>query len=457
MQIAAHSDLMLRALVLGGEADGHHDLRDLTGNLGQQGCEVWLIPTLEEALAELSRQAVDLIFLDIDSVSQTDTNSIPSLLAGNPWTRLIGITRRASASAVIDADGPGVSDYLLKPITDGQVRNVVQRTIERRQLEKKLVSLQAALKENAIDPESSSVETNMLAVLEMARRVARSQATLVIRGETGSGKQTLVRNIQRWSDRADEPFCIVVCQEDGADAMEAELFGLPTGDGKTAGKVEICDRGTLVLQEVGDLPLRLQPAILRLLKDQEFERPDESTCRRCNVRLIATTSRDLTTAVAAGTFRADLLMALNVIQIDIPPLRSRPADILPLAESYLAFFARRSRHPALTFSREAGHVLTHYHWPGNVRELRNIVERAALLCTGETVDVMHLPPNLLNSRLDITIGDLIPLAAVEEAHIRRVVKSARSLRQAATILDIDSGTVVRKMKRYGSSGDPTGQ
>jgi NtrC-family two-component system response regulator AlgB len=141
------------------------------------------------------------------------------------------------------------------------------------------------------------------------------------------------------------------------------------------------------------------------------------------------------------------------VQIDIPPLRHRQADIPFLAERYLAFFGRRAQRPVLSFSREAMHVLTQYRWPGNVRELRNVVDRAVILCGGDTINVSHLPANLLNSKLDITIGDLIPLAVVEEAHIRRVVKSARSLRQAATILGIDSGTVVRKMKRYGAADD----
>jgi NtrC-family two-component system response regulator AlgB len=285
----------------------------------------------------------------------------------------------------------------------------------------------------------------MVASLELARRVAQSQANLLISGEIGTGRGRLAQAIHIWSDRAAQPLAMVTCRSDPGDALEAELFGL-------TGKVEFCDAGTLVLEEINELPMRLQPRILRLLKDREFERQDETTRRKINLRMIATTSADLQQAVDKGLFRADLLLSLNVVQIDIPALRHRPLDLPLLAERYLAFFARQNHRSILGFTPEATHVMSRHRWPGNTRELRNLIERAVLLCRGEYIGVEHLPPNLLNTASNVAIGDLIPLAIVEELHVRRVVAAARSMRQAASILGIDAGTVVRRMKRYETAG-----
>jgi NtrC-family two-component system response regulator AlgB len=189
---------------------------------------------------------------------------------------------------------------------------------------------------------------------------------------------------------------------------------------------------------------------LRLLKEREFERGDETTRRRVDVRIITTTSADLQQAVAAGSFRSDLLLAMNVVQINLPPLRDRPNELPLLARQYLAFFSQKNHRAITGFTPEAIYALRQHRWPGNVWELRNVIERAVLLCTVDCIGVEHLPPNLLNTTSYVQIGDLIPLSIVEELHVRRVVESARSLRQAATILGIDAGTVVRRMKRYGS-------
>ncbi len=407
------------------------------------------VDSVQQAATLLQERAYDFLF--IDNALASANGSISLLLEHNPWMQLVVIAGPEGADQIRNNGNGWEADYLVKPVDANQILYVTRRAVERSRVEKKLGALQAATSDG--DSDLPAVDTAMRSVLTLAHRVARTQATLVMQGETGTGKARLAHAIHIWSDRADSPFGTVICQSDDADNIETELFGIPTAGGPPAGLVELCEGGTLVLQEISELPMRLQPAILRLLEDQEFERPDESTRRRCDVRIIATTTVDLEKAVAEGTFRADLLMAINVVQLDIPPLRERKDDIPHLAEQYLAFFGRRLHRPPLSLSREALHVLTEYRWPGNVRELRNVLERAAILCTGDTVGVSHLPSNLLNSKLDVTVGDLIPLATVEEAHIRRVVKTAKSLRQAATILGIDSGTVVRKMRRYSENDE----
>ena len=413
-----------------------------------EGHQVAAVGTIDDALDETARQAFDLIFLDLRLGLQNGLDFIPQLQAENPWTRIIVITAYASVETAVEAMKRGASDYLPKPFEAAQVVHVTQKVAERRQLERKVEALQATM--GAMDAEAELVAADpaMVAALDLARRVAQSQANLVVSGEIGSGKGRLARAIHAWSDRAAQPFASVICRADALDFLEAELFAASTG------KVEFCDGGTLVLEEVNELPMRLQPRILRLLKDREFERQDETTRRKINLRVIATTRVDLQQAVEKGLFRADLLLALNVVQIEIPALRNRPTDLPLLADRYLAYFTQQGHRNIPGFTPEALHVLTRHRWPGNVRELRNVIERAVLLCNGESIGVEHLPPNLLNEALTVQIGDLIPLSTVEELHVKRVVASARSLRQAASILDIDAGTVVRRMKRYGANEDP---
>jgi NtrC-family two-component system response regulator AlgB len=436
--------LPLRILVVDDEAN----IRlTLSMCLELEGHHVTAVGTIDDALDEAARQAFDLIFLDLRLGLQNGLDFIPQLLSQSPWTRIIVITAYASVDTAVQAMKRGASDYLPKPFEAAQVIHVTQKVAQSRQLERKIEALQAAI--GAMDTEADLISADpiMTAALDLARRVASSQANLIVSGSAGSAKSSIAQAIHIWSDRAAQPFASVLCRSDTIDAMETELFG------SSNGAVELCDGGTLVLEEVQELPMRLQPRILRLLKDQEFERQDETTRRKINLRVIATTSIDLQHAVDKGLFRADLLLAMNVVQIEIPPLRNRRADLPLLAERYLAYFARQNHRDLVGFTPETMHVLTQHRWPGDVRELKNLIERAVLLSSGQYIRVEHLPPNLLNSASNVQIGDLVPLAVVEELHVRRVVAAARSLRQAAVILGIDAGTVVRRMKRYGATDD----
>jgi NtrC-family two-component system response regulator AlgB len=294
----------------------------------------------------------------------------------------------------------------------------------------------------------------MLDAIELARQVATSQAPLLIRGEPGVGKGRLARAIHAWSTRAAMPFAAVSC-ELHSDPLEAELFGLiPSAAVQGIGRVAFCDGGTLFLDEISKLPAALQTKLVRLLHDKEYERMDEMTCRHADVRVIASTSVDLHQAVRDGNFRSDLLLALDIVQICIPPLRARPLDIPLLTQRYVAFFGKENHRMIAGVSSDAMYALTNYHWPGNVRELRNVIERAVLLCRSSTIGIEHLPPNLLNSDPAFSVGDLVPLETIEKSHVLQVVASTRSLRRAASILGIDSSTLCRWMKRYGGDDQP---
>jgi NtrC-family two-component system response regulator AlgB len=214
------------------------------------------------------------------------------------------------------------------------------------------------------------------------------------------------------------------------------------------GRIATCEGGTLLLDEIGDLPTNLQPKLLRFLQDKEYEKVGDYTTRKADVRIIAATNRDLDKAVKEGRFREDLFYRLNVIQIEIPPLRERPEDIAALAERLLAFFGRARHHLFLGFTPEALQTLKRYHWPGNIRELRNVVERAAILCQADRVGIECLPENLLPSDFCTRIGDRVSLEKIEEEHIRRVLATTKSLQEAADILGIDQATLWRRRKKY---------
>jgi two-component system, NtrC family, response regulator AlgB len=439
----------LRILVIDDEANIRTTLSLL---LESEGHAVVTRGTIQDALEAIAGQVFDLVFLDIRLGMDNGLDFLPALKAESPWAKVIVITAYASIETAVEAMRRGASDYLPKPFEPAQVLLVTDKVATQRQLERKVQTLQAAL--GTIDAEAD-LPTNtpsMQRAIELARQVAVSGAPILIRGESGTGRGRLARAIHAWSGRAGGPFASLSCQSE-VDALEAELFGLSPSQGpaaaQTPGRVPFCDGGTLALEEVGFAHLRLQEKILRLLQHKEYERMDEVRPRAADVRLIASTSEDLSQRVANGTFRADLLMALNIVEIEIPPLRQRPDDLAMLAQRYLAFFSRENTRPIGRIAGDAMYAMRKYAWPGNCRELRNVIERAVLLCRSDAIGVEHLPPNLLNDSPTYSVGDLVPLEAIERSHVERVVAATRSLRRAALILGVDSSTLCRWMKKYG--------
>ena len=446
----------LRILVIDDEAN----IRlTLSMCLEADGHTVVAHSNIQEALEEISRRVFDLVFLDIRLGMDNGLDFLPTLRAESPWAQVIVITAYASIETAVDAIRKGATDYLPKPFEPAQVQIVTRKVAERRRLELKLESLQSASRRHGRRSRLPTTSPAMLEVLELARQVAPSRAPVLIRGETGVGKGRLARAIHAWSKRAQAPFAAVPCQQP-TDTLEAELFGLSpahTRNGAdSAGKIAFCDGGTLLLDEVGEAPHRLQAKLLRLLRDRDYERMDEMKSRPVDIRIIASTSSDLEKAVKANTFRADLLLSLDVIQIVIPPLRSRPDDIELLAERYLALFNRQNHRHILGITSDALYAMNKYTWPGNVRELRNVVERAVLLCSSDKIGIEHLPPNLLNTTPSFAVGDLVPTPRT----IRKKPCSPGcridplSYARAASILGVDSSTLCRWMKRYEMTDNP---
>jgi two-component system, NtrC family, response regulator AlgB len=314
-------------------------------------------------------------------------------------------------------------------------------------------------KETSATPVTAALSTIMTnddtarRTVELALRAAKSNAAILILGETGTGKTLLAQTIHQNSPLHQKPFVTVNCPCLSHELLESDLFGHVRGSftgavQDTWGKVASAEGGTLFLDEIGDLPMTLQPKLLRLLQEKQYERVGETTSRSANVRIIAATNRDLKRDVAAGRFREDLYYRLNVIAIDVPPLRSRPPQIMGAAEGFLSTVCRQIGKTLPTFSAEARRMLETYTWPGNLRELRNVVERAAILSNGDVLEASDFPALLTQpSAVRYQVGTPISLEALETAHIQMVVANSSSLEEAARILQIDKSTLYRKRKQ----------
>jgi len=422
--------------------------------LETEGHRIVAVSNFQDALQEASRISFDLAFLDLRLGTNDGLDLIPRLLAATPWIKIIVITAYASIDTAVETMKRGASDYIPKPFTPAQVRMAVRKVFEMRTLEQRVAVLQEDLERSRPEIDFSSKSPVMQNALNLANRAASSNATILLCGESGTGKTVLARSIHSWSNRANKPFGVVSCPSFSSELLESELFGHIKGAFTGAirdnpGRIASCENGTLFLDEIGDLPLSLQPKLLRFVQDREYERVGDYITRKADVRIIVATNMDLGQAVTDGKFREDLFYRLNVIQIEIPPLRERPDDIADLAEKLLKFYGRVNHRSFLGFTNEALNLLKQYHWPGNVRELNNIIERTAILCQNDRVGIESLPTNLLPDNAIPNIGDPVALDKIEEQHIRRVLAAATSLQEAAGILGIDQATLWRRRKKYG--------
>ncbi|HFH3004537.1 TPA: sigma-54-dependent response regulator transcription factor AlgB [Pseudomonas aeruginosa] len=428
-------------------------LRTFRYCLEDEGYSVATASSAPQAEALLQRQVFDLCFLDLRLGEDNGLDVLAQMRVQAPWMRVVIVTAHSAVDTAVDAMQAGAVDYLVKPCSPDQLRLAAAKQLEVRQLTARLEALEDEVRRQGDGLESHSPA--MAAVLETARQVAATDANILILGESGSGKGELARAIHTWSKRAKKPQVTINCPSLTAELMESELFGHSRGaftgaTESTLGRVSQADGGTLFLDEIGDFQLTLQPKLLRFIQDKEYERVGDPVTRRADVRILAATNRDLGAMVAQGQFREDLLYRLNVIVLNLPPLRERAEDILGLAERFLARFVKDYGRPARGFSEAAREAMRQYPWPGNVRELRNVIERASIICNQERVDVDHLGFSATQSASSAPrIGESLSLEDLEKAHITAVMASSATLDQAAKTLGIDASTLYRKRKQYG--------
>ncbi|MCB1123525.1 MAG: sigma-54 dependent transcriptional regulator, partial [Verrucomicrobiae bacterium] len=296
-------------------------------------------------------------------------------------------------------------------------------------------------------------------LFDIAERAAPSEASILILGSSGTGKSVIARYIHQSSSRKDNAFVTISCPSLSKELLESELFGHVkgafTGAVKdTWGKVDAARGGTLFLDEIGELPAELQPKLLRLLQEKQYERLGETKVRTADIRVIAATNKDPKHLVKEGSFREDLFYRLNVISLKMPSLKDRPDDLEQLSDNFLNHFAAQSGLHLKGFSKAARECLRAHTWPGNIRELRNVIERAVILARGEEIEPTDLPEILRGAHdgKEANIGDLISIELVERIHAQKVIERTESLEQASKVLGIDSATLYRKRKKW-AAGD----
>ena len=430
--------------------------RMLTAALEADGHSVVAVESSSGALRQVQKAAFGAAFLDLRLGQEDGLEVLTQLRRADAGMAVVIITAFASVPSAVEATKLGAVDYLPKPFTPGQVRLVLGRIEQNRRLERRIEDLETLFEVREVDGRLAAQDSAMRAVLDMAHRTAASEASILLLGESGTGKSVLAREIHQRSPRAGRPFVTVSCPSLSRELLESELFGHRRGAftgavSDTEGKVAAADGGTLYLDEIGELPMEIQPKLLRLLQEREYERVGETQTRRADVRIVSSTNRELGRAIKEGKFREDLYYRLNVVALHLPPLRERPLDLERLAAAHLRFFVRQSGKPIRDFSPEAKAAMRRYAWPGNLRELRNAIERAVILASGPLIEPEQLTPAVAApgaGNPQVELGGNVTLAELADEHTRRVLARSARLEDAAEILGIDVATLYRKRRKW---------
>ena len=414
-----------------------------------------------QALDLLAKEPFDLVLTDLKMPGMTGIELLKRLRDEYPDVIVILITAFGTVESAVEAVKAGAYDYILKPINMDGLRMVIERALEHLQLVEEVQLLRTALNQKYGFENIVGRSKLLLNTLDTAVRAAKSDATVLIRGETGTGKELLARGIHYNSRRKNKPFVTINCGAIPKELLESELFGHIRGafTGAVAnkkGKIEIADQGTLFLDEIGEMPLELQVKLLRLLQEREIEKVGTPLPSKVDVRIIAATHRNLQAMIEDGSFREDLYYRLAVIPVELPPLRERQDDIPELVEAFFERSKQKHGRSELRLSPALLPYFSGYRWPGNVRELENLVERIVVLARGDEVRLEDLPEHLRRERpaLDAINLELPPhgisLEGVErELILRALEKSNWNQTKAAQYLDISRKVLIYRMEKFG--------
>ena len=441
---------MAKLLVVDDEKNIRLTLTTLFESAGHQ---VTTAEKAQEALAFLAQEGnFDLVLSDYRMAEVNGLELLQQIKRESPALPVILMTAYATVENAVAALKSGATDYITKPFTLEQIQHVVDRALEVQNLRAENRVLWDAVGDQ---PLLESHNPGMRRLFETARQAAASEATILLIGESGTGKNVLARQIHKWSPRSGGPFVVVNCTTLSEHLLESELFGHMRGAFTGAfkdkpGRLEAADRGTVFLDEIADLTPALQTKFLRFVQEQSFERIGGDRTIQVDARIIAASNRDLTAEVAAHRFREDLFYRLNVITFQVLPLRERRGDILPLAERLLSAAAVRYHKEQFHLSPEAASAIKRYRWPGNVRELRNAIERAVVLASGDAITPDYLPDILFRNQAEPfpTGSPTASLEEIEKEHIIQVLAETPTLEDAAARLGINTSTLWRKRKRY---------
>lgn len=411
-----------------------------------------------EALNLLSRKPFDIIVTDMKLPGMGGLSLIHEVRKKEEPVAIVVITAYSSVKTAVEAIKCGADDYLTKPVNVEELELVLEKLWERQQLIVQNRLLKEKLKDKYKSSELVGSTPQMHQIFNMIEDVAPSTASILILGETGTGKELVANAIHYQSDRACMPFIALHCAALSEGVLESELFGHEKGAFTGAvqsrkGRFELADGGTLFLDEVGEMSLKVQVKLLRVLEKGEFERVGGEKTIKVDVRLIAATNRDLEKEVAEGRFREDLFYRLNVITVPLPPLRERREDVPLLSNFFVIKYAKKYKKEIEGFAPESMEALCSYHWPGNVRELENVIERSVVLCKKNMITIDHLPKNMVPNKEDISTIKIPLGTSLKEAEkeiIQKTLQMAQgSKKEAAKILGISSRKIEYKVKEWG--------
>jgi len=430
-------------------------LRALGDRIRHWGHTVATVTNGEECLAMAARRGFDLVILDLNMPGLSGLDVLDRLMAAECTADVVVLTAHGSVETAVEAVKRGADDFLTKPADFHLLERMIDRILERRNL-----SHLAATSARPGDAHVVGQSAVMRQVLDTASRAAKADSTVLLTGESGTGKQVLAEYIHRESPRVGGPFVYVNCVAISDELIESTLFGHEKGSftgavARKAGRLEIAAGGTTFLDEIGDVSGNLQSKLLHFLEAGEFERVGGNQTVQIDCRVIAATNRDLAADVAAGNFREDLFYRLNVIALRVPPLRERPDDIPLLATTFLSRFAIDMKRPTLVFDPRTLDVMRRYAWPGNVRQLKNAVERMAVLASDDRLTPALLPPEVLAGPTTPEVDDSgLPYKDAVVAYKRRLVQAALAQTagnqtRAAEILGLQRSYLNRLIKDLG--------
>jgi DNA-binding NtrC family response regulator len=431
--------------------------------LRREGFEVQPFTDGAAALAALAERPFDLLLTDLRMPAPDGLEVLHRALELDPELPVILLTAHGSVSSAIEAMRKGAFDYVEKPFDNDELKALVRRALDLTRLSRENRYLRAELRSRHSLDQIVAGSEPMREVLDLVRRAARSRSTVLVTGESGTGKELIARAVHYLSDRVGRPFVAVNCKALAEGVLESELFGHERGaftgaERARGGLFEQADGGTLFLDEIGEVGLDFQGKLLRVIQERSVRRVGGEASRPVDVRLVAASNRDLRAAAAAGRFREDLYFRLAVIPIQLPALRERPADVLPLARHFLSRWNAEAGRSVRGWSREVEAWLLRHRWPGNVRELENAIERGVVLARGPEIELDDLlvePPG--EDGVDASEGggglrDFLDRAAAERVRTALAETGGRRA-EAAARLGVERTTLYRLMRKYGIDGD----
>jgi DNA-binding NtrC family response regulator len=428
------------------------------------GCETDAATDVPQALEILHKRPHDLVISDLNLPGLSGLDLLKQVHAEYPDTTVVLMTAYGTVKTAVDAMKFGAYDYLTKPVHPYELRALVERIFERRSLVAEVRTLRASIDQKFGFENIIGRSSVLMRVLEAAARVAQTDATVLVRGETGTGKELLAKAIHFNSPRSKRPFVVINCGAIPRELLESELFGHLRGAFTGAlthksGKVEMADGGTVFLDEIGEMPLDLQVRVLRLIQEHEIEKVGASQPISVDVRIIAATHRNLESLVETGQFREDLYYRLAVVPIELPPLRARSEDIPEFVLQFFQQSKKKCHRENLKLSESLIPYFSRYHWPGNIRQLQNAIERIVVLCPGDEVRVEDLPEFLLQPATEPlhpeASGDGMTLDAVEKDTILLVLRDCNWNRAlAARRLGVTRKILTHRLLKYGIKKPP---